>query len=248
MNSITMRNTLWACMRDRYYQLKDEPDFSTYIENLIKVLEKTYPEKKEAEKYLPKGVGIKKLYYEIQEEAGEIPQDEEEKAVYLKLVAGAKYKEYQDLSTKIKRQVEEMIDFYRSQKDKPVELENPKAILSILGLPDGELKKATSEIITQILDLGDDVEVSISKKARKITPRIKSTTNRYKAVVFSRYGRPFCKVGATSKKLEIADGDKNKFEPKEYRSKDLETKEEIKKEFQNQYEEIKNAYNKLETI
>ncbi|OUJ18708.1 hypothetical protein AMET1_0357 [Methanonatronarchaeum thermophilum] len=248
MKSITMRNTLWACMRDRYYQLKDEPDFSSYIQNLLKLLNQTYPEQKEAKKYFPKGIGLKKLYYEINQETGEIPKDEEQKAVYLKLTAGAKYKEYQDLTNKIKRQVEEMIDFYNSPRKKPVNLETPETILSLLGLPNGLLKKSGKTIVTQILELGDDIEVSISKRGRKTTPRIKRTTNRYKAVVFSRYGRPFCKIGANSKKIEIGDAEKNKFKPKTYRTKDFKNKKELTKEFQKQYKSIKKAYNDLENI
>ncbi|WGI17062.1 hypothetical protein [Methanonatronarchaeum sp. AMET-Sl] len=248
MKSITMRNTLWACMRDRYYQLKDEPDFSNYIKNLIKLLDQPFPQQQEADKYFPKGVGLIELYNEINEQTGEIPEDTEQREVYLKLAVGAKYKEYQELTKKTKRQLEEMIDFYSSQRKKPVELENPSAILSILGLPDGALKEGAKICIKKILDLGDDVEVSISKRGRKTTPRIKRTTNRYKAVVFSRYGRPFCKIGANSKKLDVGDAEKNKFEPKTYHSKKLQTKEQLINEFQKQYKSIKKAYNDLENI
>ncbi|KXA94029.1 hypothetical protein AKJ36_03585, partial [candidate division MSBL1 archaeon SCGC-AAA259I07] len=69
----------WPRLRNKFLKTcenKNKKEFLKYLESLKQILEKPFPEKREIEKYVPSGFGIKTNYIEALKKSGEIPEDE----------------------------------------------------------------------------------------------------------------------------------------------------------------------------
>lgn len=84
-----------------------------YLNSLIRILEKPFPEREEVEKYVPTGYGVKSKYLELLDDIGEIPEDETSRKVLIRTAGGCRYQEYVEKAEKALEHLKILDDFLR---------------------------------------------------------------------------------------------------------------------------------------
>ncbi|KXA93516.1 hypothetical protein AKJ66_01815 [candidate division MSBL1 archaeon SCGC-AAA259E22] len=106
----------WPGLREKFIEVRnagDETDFLEYLNSLRRVLEKPFPKRREVEKYVPTGYGVKSKYLELLDNIGEIPEDESSRKILIRMAGGCKYQEYRERTEEALEHLNILDDFLR---------------------------------------------------------------------------------------------------------------------------------------
>ncbi|KXA95272.1 hypothetical protein AKJ37_00380 [candidate division MSBL1 archaeon SCGC-AAA259I09] len=107
-------------LRNKFREVKSKglvDNFSEYLLILKKILKKPLPEKREVERYFPKGMGVKSRYLDVLNNLEKIPEDETSRMTLIRLCAGSEFKEYNEKADELIERLNSLEDFSYSSID-----------------------------------------------------------------------------------------------------------------------------------